>query len=402
VVLSSATNIAVGQTVSAAKGIAAGMLHLHKHHSIVHRDLKPANILLDAHNTPLIADFGLSRLRDNSASAIEQSVMTQRCGTFKYMSPEVMRNEQYDEKTDTYAFGLILWEILTRSLPYKGLQAIQLYNYVVVRKMRPTIPPHVPQPMAALIAQCWDYDASARPSFERSVVQLQELEEKWTQLQKRASAAAASASNSEAKQEAAAAAAAVAVVDPRLALMKNAAPAPAAAAAFEAEKTIAAEDDDDVDATDADCSDGTVQHSDDDDEDDDTATVALPAAAAAAAAAEEVEAAPAEAKEAVAVDEDVEEDNEEEEAEVVVKVASPRRRGSSRSSDKKQAKTKPKTKPKKPTKSQQKKERGSGSGSGSGRAQTIDASTGKRVCFYGAKCYRTNPQHLRDYAHPQR
>lgn len=86
---------------------------------ILHRDLKPSNILIDEHGSPRILDFGLARLLDEPGH--EQLSMTgQVLGTLPYLAPEQARGgrEELDVRTDIYALGVILFELLTGQYPY--------------------------------------------------------------------------------------------------------------------------------------------------------------------------------------------------------------------------------------------------------------------------------------------
>ncbi|MCH8243353.1 MAG: protein kinase, partial [Planctomycetes bacterium] len=94
-------------------GLAAGVAYLHDH-GIVHRDLKPANIFLDNH-TVKIGDYGLSKF----ISCSRRSGQTESVGTVHYMAPEIA-NGRYGKEIDTYALGIILYEMLTGHVPFEG------------------------------------------------------------------------------------------------------------------------------------------------------------------------------------------------------------------------------------------------------------------------------------------
>src|SRR5580700_5293067 len=93
--------------------------HAHQR-GIIHRDLKPGNILVDENGQPKILDFGLARVTDSDAQATRQTDVGQLLGTLAYMSPEQVRADPLamDTRSDVYALGVILYELLAGKLPY--------------------------------------------------------------------------------------------------------------------------------------------------------------------------------------------------------------------------------------------------------------------------------------------
>jgi len=91
------------------KDICLGTAWLHGY-KIIHRDLKPANILLDEHWNAKICDFGLSEIKKNTIGKNEQRVIR---GSYYWMSPEALMARPVDEKTDIYAIGIIIWQLMT-------------------------------------------------------------------------------------------------------------------------------------------------------------------------------------------------------------------------------------------------------------------------------------------------
>ncbi|PON46231.1 Mitogen-activated protein kinase kinase kinase [Trema orientale] len=105
-----------------ALDVARGMNYLHhRNPPIVHRDLKSSNLLVDKNWTVKVGDFGLSRLKN-------ATFLTARSGrgTPQWMAPEILRNEPSNEKSDVFSFGVILWELMTESIPWNNLNALQV------------------------------------------------------------------------------------------------------------------------------------------------------------------------------------------------------------------------------------------------------------------------------------
>jgi tetratricopeptide (TPR) repeat protein/predicted Ser/Thr protein kinase len=93
--------------------------HAHQR-GIIHRDLKPGNILVDETGQPRILDFGVARVTDSDVQATRQTDVGQLIGTLAYMSPEQVLADplEVDTRSDVYALGMILYELLAKRLPY--------------------------------------------------------------------------------------------------------------------------------------------------------------------------------------------------------------------------------------------------------------------------------------------
>ncbi|HEY2840283.1 MAG TPA: protein kinase [Pirellulales bacterium] len=108
--------------------VADALEHAHSQ-GVVHRDLKPSNIMLTADGAPRVMDFGLAK-RD--AGEITVTVEGQVLGTPAYMSPEQALGQSHhvDGRSDVYSLGVILFELLTGELPFRGNQRMLLHNVI--------------------------------------------------------------------------------------------------------------------------------------------------------------------------------------------------------------------------------------------------------------------------------
>jgi len=134
------------------------MAYLHSK-NIIHRDLKPGNVFITRDNKAKVADFGLS-ITDTGGEDL-----TGETGTYRWMAPEVIRHEKYSINSDTYSFGVILWQLATRNpRPFEDMQPVQT-AYAVAHGARPEIPEYVPEYISRAIRACWDHDQLRRPPF---------------------------------------------------------------------------------------------------------------------------------------------------------------------------------------------------------------------------------------------
>ena len=142
--------------------VAKGMHYLHTCIPIiVHRDLKSPNLLVDKDWTVKVCDFGMSRMKKNTFLSSKSNA-----GTPEWMSPEVLRNEESDEKCDVYSYGVILWEIATMKEPWAELNAMQVVGAVGFQGKRLDLENNKICPeMKELLKRCFSEKSSERPSF---------------------------------------------------------------------------------------------------------------------------------------------------------------------------------------------------------------------------------------------
>nr|UPW27189.1 serine/threonine-protein kinase EDR1 [Allium cepa] len=157
--------------IKMAFDVALGMNCLHTSTpTVVHRDLKSPNLLVDKDWNVKVCDFGLSRLKHNTFLSSKSTA-----GTPEWMAPEVLRNEQSDEKCDVYSFGVILWELATLRMPWHGMNPMQVVGAVGFQEKRLEIPKEVDPMVARIILQCWQTEPSLRPSFAQLTTALKSL-----------------------------------------------------------------------------------------------------------------------------------------------------------------------------------------------------------------------------------
>jgi serine/threonine protein kinase len=141
------------QILSLALKIADGMSYCHKN-EVIHRDLKPENILITSDGQPVIMDFGLALTK--GAHRVTYSNLSATMGTPDYMAPEQIEGQRGDQRTDIYALGTILFELLSGRTPFTG------DNHMVImsQHLNDTAPrldriaPSISPQLAAIVATC--------------------------------------------------------------------------------------------------------------------------------------------------------------------------------------------------------------------------------------------------------
>lgn len=129
---------------------------------IVHRDVKPENILLSDDGVVKVADFGLARAVESDAESTRTGLMM---GTVAYCSPEQITRGDADQRSDVYAAGIVLFELLTGTPPFTGENAMAVaYQHVHSRVPAPSSRVRdVPEPLDELVVNSTDSDPSGRP-----------------------------------------------------------------------------------------------------------------------------------------------------------------------------------------------------------------------------------------------
>jgi serine/threonine protein kinase len=147
---------------------ALGVAWLHQSNPVfIHRDLKTSNLLIDENDRVKVCDFGLSEVKP-SGQMLQDTDSAK--GTPLWMAPEVMLFQKFNEKCDVYSFGIILWELLTRDVPFKDHNSYEKFKKAVcINHERPVIPDNCEPSIKNLIESSWDRNTEIRPSFSEIV-----------------------------------------------------------------------------------------------------------------------------------------------------------------------------------------------------------------------------------------
>jgi serine/threonine protein kinase/tetratricopeptide (TPR) repeat protein len=159
----------VDRAVNIARQLCAALDAAHSE-GVVHRDLKPQNVLVDRDDTIYVSDFGLAKSLESDLGMTNTG---QFLGTPRYMSPEQAEAKAVDHRSDLYAFGLILCEMLTADIPFESTtSALQMMFQRVQNppKNPQTLDPNMPAYLARIIQKCLERDPERRYQSAREIL----------------------------------------------------------------------------------------------------------------------------------------------------------------------------------------------------------------------------------------
>ncbi|MDR3672091.1 MAG: serine/threonine-protein kinase [Holophaga sp.] len=149
------------EAVALIRRIADALAHCHDH-EIIHRDIKPENILITPEGDPVILDFGLALTKQ--AYRVTYASLSGAAGTPDYMAPEQIEGHRGDKRTDVYAVGTMLFELLSGHLPFEGDNPMA----VMALHLQGNVPrldqgePAIPAELAAVVARAMQRDPAQR------------------------------------------------------------------------------------------------------------------------------------------------------------------------------------------------------------------------------------------------
>jgi len=168
-ILDTRANISWARRVKICLDIACAMAYLHSR-NIIYRDLKSENILLDDTGKAKLCDFGFARCVQKNERPVTM------CGTDEFMAPEVILEEAYNEKSDIFSYGMLMFEIIARKDVGKLIPRNAKCGFTVDEKVtRTRIPPDCPKHFSEFAFLCTKTDPNQRPAFDRIILFLKKL-----------------------------------------------------------------------------------------------------------------------------------------------------------------------------------------------------------------------------------
>jgi serine/threonine protein kinase len=153
--------LATEDSLHVLNGVTAALDYAHGR-GVLHRDIKPSNVMIDTSGIPYLTDFGLARLALGGATTLSADMLI---GTPFYMSPEQARgDESLDARTDVYSLGIMVYELMTGTVPYSGATPYSIIHQQITASLRPPTEfnPNIPAETEAVIMKALAKERDAR------------------------------------------------------------------------------------------------------------------------------------------------------------------------------------------------------------------------------------------------
>lgn len=165
--------LSIRDTLNISAQISEALEHAHTH-NLIHCDIKPHNILIKPNGQVKVADFGIARAASSSTMTYSGNVV----GSVHYISPEQAQGNSITPKSDIYSLGVVIYEMLTGQVPFKGENVVSIAlkhlqeTPVPVHELRPDVPPIV----EAIVLKAMEKDPQKRFSSSQLIVEIHKAE----------------------------------------------------------------------------------------------------------------------------------------------------------------------------------------------------------------------------------
>ena len=139
----------------------SGIQYLHQN-DFVHKDIKASNYLIMNDHTLKLSDFG-------TAGSLEHTTGTRGHGTVRWMAPEVISGRKRSKMSDIFSYGIVIFEITSREIPFSNLQSRKAIMDAMVGGKRPVIPRDTPEKLRLMMQMCWNGEYDKRPTIDQAL-----------------------------------------------------------------------------------------------------------------------------------------------------------------------------------------------------------------------------------------
>jgi eukaryotic-like serine/threonine-protein kinase len=172
--------IPLSQKIGFVVYVCRALDYAHKQETpVIHRDIKPGNVMVTTEGVVMVVDFGIARLGEGSRSQSGERLI----GTLAYMAPQLFRGGSAEARSDIWATGVMLYELLAYQRPFEGSNAAALISNIIAEKHQPVtkLAPGIPGDVEAVLNRMLCKETDARYQTMEDV--LMELEPVWRRLQ---------------------------------------------------------------------------------------------------------------------------------------------------------------------------------------------------------------------------